>query len=83
LLERVAAINIETMETAAAMQNLDRTPAERDNAMGARQRCSWRSQFCSKWWQFGAPRPMKMGTIRSPQRYDAAAGCALRPHNPG
>src|SRR5882757_7121798 len=31
----------------------------------------------------GAPRPMKMGTIASPWRYDAAAGCALRPHNPG
>jgi hypothetical protein len=26
---------------------------------------------------------MKMGTTRSPWRYDAAAGCALRPHNPG
>jgi hypothetical protein len=26
---------------------------------------------------------MKMGTIRSLWRYDAAAGCALRPHNPG
>jgi hypothetical protein len=36
LLERVTAINIETMETAAATQNLDRTPAKRGNAMGAR-----------------------------------------------
>jgi len=30
-----------------------------------------------------APRPTKMGTIASPWRYDAAAGCALRPHSPG
>jgi hypothetical protein len=50
LLERVAAINIEPMETAAAMQNLDRTPAERGNAMGARQSYNWRSQFYSGWW---------------------------------
>jgi hypothetical protein len=28
-------------------------------------------RFYSEWWQFGAPRPMKMGTIASPWRYDA------------
>jgi hypothetical protein len=32
---------------------------------------------------FGAPRPMKIGTIRSPRRYEAVARSALRPHNPG
>src|SRR5262249_35207362 len=29
----------------------------------------------------GAPRPMKMGTIVSPWRYDAAAAQAIRPDN--
>jgi len=29
----------------------------------------------------GAPRPMKMGTIASPWRYEAAADYALRPTN--
>ena len=31
------------------------------------------SQFYSEWWQIGAPRPMKMGNIASPWRYDAGA----------
>jgi len=33
---------------------------------------------CSVLWRrSGAPRPMKMGTIRSPWRYEAAACCAI------
>jgi hypothetical protein len=39
------------------------------------------SQFCSEWWQFGAPRPMKMGTIVSLWRYDAGAYHTLQPEN--
>jgi hypothetical protein len=31
--------------------------------------------------QSGAPRPMKMGTIASPWRYDVAADQTIRPHN--
>jgi hypothetical protein len=38
--------------------------------------CSW---FCIKWWRFGAPRSMKMGTIASLWRYDAVVDQALRP----
>src|SRR4029450_3602403 len=40
-------------------------------------------QFCSEWWHFGAPRPMKMGTIASPWRYDAMARHGLQPANLG
>jgi len=29
----------------------------------------------------GAPRPMKMGTIASPWRYDVAADQTIRPHD--
>jgi hypothetical protein len=40
-----------------------------------------RSPFYSGWWQFGAPRPMKMGTIALPWRYDVAAASAIRSDN--
>jgi hypothetical protein len=38
-------------------------------------------RLCEKCRMNGAPRPMKMGTIVSPWRYDAAAGCALQSAN--
>src|SRR6266480_442558 len=34
------------------------------------------SQSYSEWWQIGAPRPMKMGNIVSPWRYDCACRSA-------
>jgi len=39
------------------------------------------SQFCSEWWQAGAPRSMKMGNIALLWRYDAGAYHTLEPEN--
>jgi hypothetical protein len=37
--------------------------------------------YCRVLWRSGAPRSMKMGTIRSPFPYDAAAAHAIRSDN--
>jgi len=51
---------------------------KRISSEGGRPIQALSSQFYSEWWQFGAPRPMKMGNIASPWRYDLLAGTPIR-----